>query len=123
MNVASVRKFEWAIFNLVKAEFEYCFWNILEDGFIWIIYVCMSILPPHPYICYIYLKYKETNELLGCPLYSLVGMNAQPWCKKSLFWNHKSPQIPEISFWNWKWELCDCPSCFPNKQNKISLKK
>lgn len=111
MNVASVRKSEWAIINLIKKNL-----NIVSETF-WskdsselsgrIVYTPST----SPSLIYIWSTKKLTTFFwILCMIWWV--MRAKLWCKKSSLWDHKSPWIPKVSFWSWKWELSDCPACF-----------
>lgn len=77
----------------MKAEFKYCFWNILECGFIWITYVCTFFPPPqHPSLHGI--SEVQTNFSLG-PLHDLVG------CEGSAVVQEKFATKPQIALDSW----------------------
>lgn len=115
VNKYTIYKKVWISYHhLIKAEFEHCFWNILEFGFIWIACDCMFVLFSLSHPCVVYLKSKEANQL---SLHALVSSERSVMVKKSSFRSYKPLWIPEASFWNWKWKLSDCPTC--SLTNKI----
>lgn len=123
VNKYTIYKKVWISYHhLIKAEFEHCFWNILEFGFIWIACDCMFVLFSLSHPCMVYLKSKEANELSLGSLHALVSSEHSVMVQEKFI-----PKLQtSLDSWGFFLELEVetewLPHMFPNKQNKMNLK-